>query len=73
MAGEDKYMSGPFAAGGSAIYIGSSAGLPYVVKGVQESGINIEQLDSPIDRGSRDSALQEFSPDEAPCTEYSLW
>ena len=41
LAGEDKYMSGPFAAGGSAIYIGSSAGLPYVVKGVQESGINI--------------------------------
>ena len=32
-----------------------------------------EQLDSPFDGGSRDSALQEFSPDEAPCTEYSLW
>ena len=41
LAGEDKYMSGPFAAGKSALYIGSSAGLPFVLKGVAESKINI--------------------------------
>lgn len=47
-AGEDGYMSGPFAAGESALYIGSSAGLQYVLPGVEESGIELETAHIPV-------------------------
>lgn len=47
-AGEDGYMSGPFAQGATALYIGSSAGLPYVLTGVEESGINISTAEIPV-------------------------
>lgn len=39
-AGEDGYMSTPFANGATALYIGSSAGLGFVEEGAAESGIN---------------------------------
>lgn len=39
-AGEDGYMSGPFARGDVAFYIGSSAGIPYVAEPAAENGIN---------------------------------
>ncbi len=39
-AGEDGYMSGPFTNGDVAIYIGSSAGIPYVAGPAEENGLN---------------------------------
>lgn len=39
-AGEDGYMSTPFANGATALYIGSSAGMGFVEEGAAESGIN---------------------------------
>ncbi|MED3648335.1 ABC transporter substrate-binding protein [Halalkalibacterium halodurans] len=39
-AGEDEYMSGPFTRGDVALYIGSSAGIPYVAAPAEENGIN---------------------------------
>ncbi len=39
-AGEDGYMSGPFANGATALYIGSSAGISYVKAPAEESGLN---------------------------------
>ncbi|UFT99275.1 extracellular solute-binding protein [Radiobacillus kanasensis] len=39
-AGEDGYMSGPFTRGDVALYIGSSAGIPYVADPAKETGIN---------------------------------
>ncbi|MEQ6376295.1 ABC transporter substrate-binding protein [Bacillaceae bacterium S4-13-56] len=39
-AGEDGYMSGPFTRGDVALYIGSSAGIPYVAGPAEENGIN---------------------------------
>ncbi|MGD6969314.1 ABC transporter substrate-binding protein [Rossellomorea vietnamensis] len=39
-AGEDGYMSGPFTNGDVAIYIGSSAGIPYVAGPAAENGLN---------------------------------
>lgn len=39
-AGEDGYMSGPFTRGDVALYIGSSAGIPYVAAPAEENGIN---------------------------------
>lgn len=47
-AGEDGYMSGPFAAGETALYIGSSAGLQYVLPGVEESGIELATAKVPV-------------------------
>lgn len=47
-AGEDGYMSEPFAQGESALYIGSSAGLPFVLPGVEESGMNFETAEIPV-------------------------
>lgn len=47
-AGEDGYMSGPFSQGESALYIGSSAGLPYVLPGIEESGITLETAEIPV-------------------------
>ncbi len=38
-AGEDGYMSGPFARGAVAMYFGSSAGLPFVAEPAAENGI----------------------------------
>ncbi len=35
LAGEDGYMSGPFGRGDVAMYIGSSAGIPYVAKAAE--------------------------------------
>ena len=40
LAGEDGYMSGPFARGDVALYIGSSAGIPFVAEPADEAGIN---------------------------------
>lgn len=39
-AGEDGYMSEPFARGDVGLYIGSSAGIPYVAAPAEENGIN---------------------------------
>lgn len=39
-AGEDGYMSEPFARGDVALYIGSSAGIPYVAAPAEENGLN---------------------------------
>lgn len=47
-AGEDGYMSGPFSQGESALYIGSSAGIPYVLPGVEESGMTLETAEIPV-------------------------
>ena len=47
-AGEDGYMSGPFASGATALYIGSSAGLPHVLPGVEESGISLATAEIPV-------------------------
>ena len=46
-AGEDGYMSGPFSQGATALYIGSSAGLPYVLPGVEEIGMNFVTAEIP--------------------------
>ena len=47
-AGEDGFMSGPFSSGESALYIGSSAGLSYVLPGVEESGITLGTAEIPV-------------------------
>lgn len=47
-AGEDGFMSGPFASGESALYIGSSAGLSYVLPGVEESGMTLGTAELPV-------------------------
>lgn len=47
-AGEDGFMSGPFSQGEAALYIGSSAGLPFVLPGVKESGITLETAEIPV-------------------------
>ncbi|WP_028125093.1 ABC transporter substrate-binding protein [Eremococcus coleocola] len=47
LAGEDGYMSGPFASGATALYIGSSAGLSFVLDGIKESGINVTTAEIP--------------------------
>lgn len=47
-AGEDGFMSGPFSSGESALYIGSSAGLAYVLPGVEESGITLGTAEIPV-------------------------
>ncbi|WP_019154133.1 ABC transporter substrate-binding protein [Robertmurraya massiliosenegalensis] len=39
-AGEDGYMSEPFARGDVGLYIGSSAGIPYVAAPAEENGTN---------------------------------
>lgn len=48
LAGEDGYMSGPFSQGATALYIGSSAGLPHVLPGVEESGMNLKTAEIPV-------------------------
>ncbi|MRI85729.1 extracellular solute-binding protein [Aerococcaceae bacterium WS4759] len=47
-AGEDGFMSGPFSSGESALYIGSSAGLSYVLPGIEESGITLATAELPV-------------------------
>lgn len=47
-AGEDGFMSGPFSQGESALYIGSSAGLPHVLPGIEENGINMVTAEIPV-------------------------
>lgn len=47
-AGEDGFMSGPFSSGESALYIGSSAGLSYVLPGIEESGITLGTAELPV-------------------------
>ena len=47
-AGEDGFMSGPFSSGESALYIGSSAGLAYVLPGVEENGITLSTAELPV-------------------------
>lgn len=47
-AGEDGFMSGPFSSGESALYIGSSAGLSYVLPGIEESGIILATAELPV-------------------------
>src|SRR5699024_800061 len=46
-AGEDGYFSGPFARGESALYIGSSAGLPHVEPVAEENGIEWSTAELP--------------------------
>lgn len=48
LAGEDGFMSGPFSQGASALYIGSSAGLPHVLPGVEETGMNMVTAELPV-------------------------
>lgn len=47
-AGEDGFFSGPFGRGESALYIGSSAGLPHVVPVAEESGITWSTAELPM-------------------------
>lgn len=47
-AGEDTYMSGPFSQGATLLYIGSSAGIPYVKEGAEESNINFTTAEIPV-------------------------
>lgn len=47
-AGEDGFMSGPFSQGASALYIGSSAGLPHVLPGIEENGITLATAELPV-------------------------
>ncbi|SOC44612.1 ABC transporter substrate-binding protein [Ureibacillus acetophenoni] len=51
-AGEDGYMSGPFARGDVAMYFGSSAGLPYVAAPAAENGIEWSTAVLPSDAQS---------------------
>ncbi|XJS11170.1 ABC transporter substrate-binding protein [Aerococcaceae bacterium WGS1372] len=47
-AGEDGFMSGPFSQGETALYIGSSAGLPHVLPGIEENSINMVTAEIPV-------------------------
>ncbi|MGX7349017.1 ABC transporter substrate-binding protein [Dolosicoccus paucivorans] len=47
-AGEDTYMSGPFSQGATLLYIGSSAGIPYVEEGAKESNIHFTTAEIPV-------------------------
>lgn len=49
-AGEDGYMSGPFGRGDVAMYIGSSAGIPYVARAAEG---NIEWSAAVLPKGKR--------------------
>lgn len=57
-AGEDGYMSTPFANGATALYIGSSAGMGFVEEGAAESGINWSVAEIPT---LNDTALTLFA------------
>lgn len=57
-AGEDGFMSGPFANGASALYIGSSAGVSYVKAPAEESGINWGTAEIPT---FNDTQLTQFA------------
>lgn len=52
-AGEDGYFSGPFGRGESALYIGSSAGLPHVAPVAEENGINWSTAELPTIKGNK--------------------
>lgn len=52
MAGEDNYLSGPFTRGDVAMYIGSSAGIPFVEK---DAG-NLEWGTAPLPAGVQKAA-----------------
>ncbi|MBR7926733.1 ABC transporter substrate-binding protein [Aerococcaceae bacterium zg-ZUI334] len=56
-AGEDGYMSGPFSSGESALYIGSSAGLPYVLPGVEENNIELKTAHVPVFGGGEELTI----------------
>lgn len=47
-AGEDGFMSGPFSSGETALYIGSSAGLAFVLPGVEENNITLSTAEIPV-------------------------
>lgn len=47
-AGEDGFMSGPFSQGETALYIGSSAGLAYVLPGIEENNIAFSTTEIPV-------------------------
>lgn len=47
-AGEDGYFSGPFGRGESALYIGSSAGLPHVVPVAEENDVTWSTAELPM-------------------------
>lgn len=51
-AGEDGYMSGPFARGDVAMYFGSSAGLPFVAAPAAENGIEWATAVLPSDKAT---------------------
>ncbi len=46
-AGEDGYFSGPFGRGESALYIGSSAGLPHIAPVAEENGVTWSTAEIP--------------------------
>lgn len=52
-AGEDGYFSGPFGRGESALYIGSSAGLPHVEPVAEENDVNWSTAELPTIKGNK--------------------
>lgn len=52
-AGEDGYFSGPFGRGESALYIGSSAGLPHVGPVAEENNVNWSTAELPTFNGEQ--------------------
>jgi len=52
-AGEDGFFSGPFGRGESALYIGSSAGLPHVEPVAEENDINWSTAELPTYNGEQ--------------------
>lgn len=56
-AGEDGYMSGPFSSGEAALYIGSSAGLNFVLPGVEENGIELATAPIPTFGGGKELTI----------------
>ncbi|HLR92770.1 MAG TPA: extracellular solute-binding protein, partial [Atopostipes sp.] len=52
-AGEDGFFSGPFGRGESALYIGSSAGLPHVEPVAEENDVNWSTAELPTYNGEQ--------------------
>lgn len=55
LAGEDKYMSGPFTSGLVQMYIGSTSGASHIVNGIAESDKPFEWSATPIPQQSEET------------------
>ncbi len=55
LAGEDKYMSGPFTSGLVQMYVGSTSGASHVINGIAESANPFEWGSAPIPQQSEET------------------